>query len=440
MCPTEYNKSWANLEKGYLRTLGEKLNPSIQIMWTGDRVVADIHRDGMDWINSQIKRPAYIWWNFPVTDYVRDHLLMGPVYGNDTDIAQTMSGLLQTQWSMPKPRKLLFMVWQIIPGTWRNMILMPHGKVHLRQLCQPITKLCAFFASHNSDLGANGHKYRREESVIIKPVTERFLSAFQSEGTYPKDDFTMLEREFKSIVVASDILLRSKDNDLLIKDINPWIKQFGLLGQTGAAVMDMLRDLEASDKESFKLDYSRVKELKEQMFELDATNNINPWQPGVKVGSLVLTPFVNNLYAQATERYNKQFGENLAVVYDYCPHTLLSNISQVKSLPLQLKEKTVSLSPSNEVIKADKDAFITIQLLKATKLRSIEFNAGKADLLQWGELQFTTDGENWQALACEQDGELLKATMGKESVKAVRFLNKSGEPQEFYLRKFTLGL
>lgn len=39
MCPTEYNKSWANLEKGYLRTLGEKLNPSIQIMWTKDRVV-----------------------------------------------------------------------------------------------------------------------------------------------------------------------------------------------------------------------------------------------------------------------------------------------------------------------------------------------------------------------------------------------------------------
>jgi hypothetical protein len=64
----------------------------------------------------------------------------------------------------------------------------------------------------------------------------------------------------------------------------------------------------------------------------------------------------------------------------------------------------------------------------------------KVDLLQWGELQFTTDGENWQALACEQDGELIKATNIKETVKAVRFLNKSGKPQEFYLRKFTLGL
>ncbi len=36
MCPTEYNKSWSDPAKGYLTTLGDKLNPSIQIMWTGD--------------------------------------------------------------------------------------------------------------------------------------------------------------------------------------------------------------------------------------------------------------------------------------------------------------------------------------------------------------------------------------------------------------------
>ncbi len=94
MCPTEYNKSWSDPAKGYLTTLGDKLNPSIQIMWTGDRVISDITQDGIQWINERIKRPAYIWWNFPVSDYVRDHLLMGPVYGNDTQIAHQMSGFV----------------------------------------------------------------------------------------------------------------------------------------------------------------------------------------------------------------------------------------------------------------------------------------------------------------------------------------------------------
>lgn len=94
MCPTEYNKSWSNPKGNYLTTLGEKLNPSIQIMWTGDRVISDITKDGIAWINKRIKRPAYIWWNFPVSDYVRDHLLLGPVYGNDTQIADQMSGFV----------------------------------------------------------------------------------------------------------------------------------------------------------------------------------------------------------------------------------------------------------------------------------------------------------------------------------------------------------
>lgn len=67
MCPTEYNKSWSNPAKGsYLDILGEKLQPSIHIMWTGDRVISDITSAGMDSINARIKRPAYIWWNFPV--------------------------------------------------------------------------------------------------------------------------------------------------------------------------------------------------------------------------------------------------------------------------------------------------------------------------------------------------------------------------------------
>lgn len=78
MCPTEYNKSWSDPKGGYLTTLGDKLNPSIQIMWTGDRVISDITQEGIRWINERIKRPAYIWWNFPVSDYVRDHLLLGP--------------------------------------------------------------------------------------------------------------------------------------------------------------------------------------------------------------------------------------------------------------------------------------------------------------------------------------------------------------------------
>lgn len=94
MCPTEYNRAWANDEKGYLRTLGTKMNKSVEIMWTGNSVVHCIDKESMEWINQRINRKAYIWWNFPVSDFVRDRILLGPAYGNDLTIAGDLSGFV----------------------------------------------------------------------------------------------------------------------------------------------------------------------------------------------------------------------------------------------------------------------------------------------------------------------------------------------------------
>ena len=53
MCPTEYNKSWSNPARGYLKTLGEELNSSVQIMWTGDRVISDRSEEHTSELQSQ---------------------------------------------------------------------------------------------------------------------------------------------------------------------------------------------------------------------------------------------------------------------------------------------------------------------------------------------------------------------------------------------------
>ena len=154
MCPTEYNKAWSNVEGGYLTTLGEKLNKGIQIMWTGNSVIATIDRETMDFINPLLKRKAYIWWNFPVSDYVRDHLLMGPVYGNALDIADEMEGFVSNPMEHAEASKIsLYSVadyaWNLSDydsdASWKRAIkdLMPEHAAYLET-----------FAAHNSDLGA----------------------------------------------------------------------------------------------------------------------------------------------------------------------------------------------------------------------------------------------------------------------------------------------
>ena len=88
VCPTDYSKLWANpTPQGSLAIYGKTLNPAIEVFWTGDVVCSDLTKETMDWVNSRIKRPAYYWWNFPVTDYARHILMQGPVYGLSTELS-----------------------------------------------------------------------------------------------------------------------------------------------------------------------------------------------------------------------------------------------------------------------------------------------------------------------------------------------------------------
>ena len=56
LCPTEYNRAWADDSKGYLRTLGTKMNKDIHIMWTGNTGVPCSGQESVEWIYSLIAR------------------------------------------------------------------------------------------------------------------------------------------------------------------------------------------------------------------------------------------------------------------------------------------------------------------------------------------------------------------------------------------------
>lgn len=303
MCPTEYNKSWSNPNGNYLTTLGEKLNPSVQIMWTGDRVISDITRDGMAWINERIKRPAYIWWNFPVSDYVRDHLLLGPVYGNDTTIAKEMSGFVTNPMEHAESSKIA--IYSVASYAWNpaKYDTWQTWKDAIRTILPSASGELECFAIHNSDLGPNGHGYRREESQDIQPAADRFLKSFKEDGSYDKADFEALRNTFERMKESADILLTNTENKPLIAEITPWLRQFKLMAETGEEVLQMV---EGRNESYFLRKYNHVKALQQQMFYIDQTSNQNPYQPGVKTATRVIKPLIDQTFAAAVSYYNKK--------------------------------------------------------------------------------------------------------------------------------------
>ncbi len=438
MCPTEYNKSWSDPAKGYLTTLGDKLNPSIQIMWTGDRVISDITKEGIAWINERIKRPAYIWWNFPVSDYVRDHLLMGPVYGNDTQIADQMSGFVTNPMEHAEASKIA--IYGVASYAWNpeKYDSDKTWKDAIRNILPGCATELEFFAAHNSDLGANGHKYRREESAALQPTAKNFIESYTKGQRYDEKDFTLLQETFSKMIESGDILSVDEENSPLIMEITPWLYQFKLLGETGNEVLALVKAYESNNQDLFMRKYQHVKALQQQMFRIDQTYNQNPYQPGIKTAGKVIKPLIDQTFATVVDQYNQKYNTQLNAATDYMPHKLISDISQIKNLPLQIKTNRIQISPALEVIKWPGKGSLTVELDQTYPGQSIQIDFGKPEVASWGNLEISTNGTDWTKVDFKQEKNRLSADLQKRPIKAVRFTNVQDKEQEIYLRQFTI--
>ncbi|PAA63890.1 hypothetical protein BOX15_Mlig006327g1 [Macrostomum lignano] len=97
-CPTEYCGSRARpcvSESSYLATVGAKLAPEIQVMWTGPRVVSKtITAESIKEVGEALKRKPVIWDNLHANDYDMSRLFLGPFSGRGLDLAPLLGGIL----------------------------------------------------------------------------------------------------------------------------------------------------------------------------------------------------------------------------------------------------------------------------------------------------------------------------------------------------------
>ncbi|MBQ8900242.1 MAG: beta-N-acetylglucosaminidase domain-containing protein, partial [Akkermansia sp.] len=244
MCPTGYNRAWTNAK--FLQTIGNGLDKSIPVMWTGNTVVHDIKLSGQQWVNEHVKRPTFIWWNWPCNDIKRSRISMGRTYGLGTEpeMKTAMSGFVANPMEHAEASKVgLFGVadytWNITgfesDKSWRA------GIARLYPGCKEAMQC---FCDHNSYLLPNGHGYFREESVEIFPTASKYSQSL----TYNRPDTeaaAKLLTEFERIEQAGVTLQQAEGISALQQDIAPWITQFILAGRAGCAAM---KSLLATDK------------------------------------------------------------------------------------------------------------------------------------------------------------------------------------------------
>jgi hyaluronoglucosaminidase len=90
MCPTDY----ATVSPTpYLLTIGKLLRPEVGVFWTGPKVVSPgIAVEHAKAFAKIIRRKPLLWDNYPVNDYNRHKLNMGPLRGRDPGLTSMLAG------------------------------------------------------------------------------------------------------------------------------------------------------------------------------------------------------------------------------------------------------------------------------------------------------------------------------------------------------------
>ena len=378
LCPPDYSKLWAKAdEDGPLSIYGRTLDRSVRVFWTGDVVCSDVTKETLDWVDSRIKRPAFFWWNYAVTDYVRNLILQGPVYGLDTSLTnKDMCGLVSNPMEHGEASKLS--LYSVADYTWHPAaynpidswergleVMMPHAKEAYRT-----------FAIHSADTETG---YRRDESWD----TETFRLA-----DYTKEKRDKLYEEFERVAQVPAKIEAGCNDTLLLQELQPWLKEFGKLGMRGKKALELMDLYRSKDASSFWKAY--VKNL--------MSNKDKQAYEAHKSGTMKLQPFYECAMKDLGEAfYERQSGKKAFSLHGTGTYR---NIGTTQS-ELMLDGDSATFYTSGESQKAGD--WIGVSLPEPMPIREVHILQGRnskddTDFFDHAAIEYSVDGKVWKPL------------------------------------------
>lgn len=289
MCPSDYNHSRWHPETAYLETLGEKLDADIHIMWTGDRALSDITADNLTWVQTIIKRKPYIWWNFPVTDFSNDRILMGEVSGITPAIQTDASAFVSNPMEYAEASKLA--LFSVANFTWNVNAYDAKASwlEGIRSLLPDAAEAFACFCRHSSATG-EAH-FSKAESECIRPAADRFVKQYTQSGNWQAEDMQTLKDEFDRMVLAAGELKLAKSNPALTREIAPWITAFGLWAQMGQEALALAEVAKAQEHEQSVRILKRMHVLQRLIEQNDRSTAAG----AASLGTAVIQPLIKHI-------------------------------------------------------------------------------------------------------------------------------------------------
>lgn len=394
VCPTDYSKLWANpTPQGSLAIYGETLNPAIEVFWTGDVVCSDLTKETMDWVNSRIKRPAYYWWNFPVTDYARHILMQGPVYGLSTQLSnKDLCGIVSNPMEHGEASKLA--LYGVADYSWNIAAYNPidNWERALVEMMPQAHEAYRTFAIHSCDTETG---YRRDESW----ETQTFRLNNWSDELADK-----LWKEYDRVENVPNEIEKGCTNTALLKELRPWLSEFGKLGTRGKNAIEIARIYRSgADNSAFWNKYIQNMMTADEQKAYEAH----------KSGTMKLQPFYENMMDDMAYGFLQKLTGETPMDYKGIGSFKTAATTQVK---LMLDGNDQSYYTSGTAQKASDWLGVDLGCLRDVREVSIlqgRNSVDDVDFFDHAILECSEDGKQWKPLIDDMQNQYVIEWKGK---------------------------
>ncbi|HIZ85762.1 MAG TPA: beta-N-acetylglucosaminidase domain-containing protein, partial [Candidatus Coprenecus stercoravium] len=306
------------------------------------------------------------------------YILQGPVYGLDKSLTdKDLCGFVSNPMEHAEASKAA--LYGVADYTWNIQDYDPLASWErgLRAVAgEEAAEAYRTFAIHSCDTETG---YRRDESW----ETETFRV-----GRYTQEQFDALVAEFGRIVSAPGELRSKCADTALVSELEPWLEEFGKLGERGLRTMDLITIYESGDRAAFWAGY--VDNLMSQE-EKDAYE-------AHKSGTLKLQPFYQNAMDDMADGFYREVAGRSP--YSYTAVGSFSNVGTVLG-KLMFDGDSATFYTSGYAQKTGDWIGVDLGLVRG--VREIEILQGRnsvddVDYFDRAVLEASKDGQNWFAV------------------------------------------
>ncbi len=421
VCPNDYV---GDDNSKYSQVIGEKADKDILIMWTGMGVCSDITADATARRAKALRRTPFVWWNWPVNDFVRCKLPMGRTYGVDE---YAYPGFVSNPMENLEASKVaLFGVADMLWNR-RGFDSVRSWRDGIQRLYPFAAKAMTRFCEHNTD----PHKDPEVTAGWYRDESERFVAAWKAEGK------AALARECEANAAAAEELskvLPEKDPKLW-REIRYWVAYFGSQAREGLAAANGDADAYVKAKDEGK----EIQRRQKAYFQSLAPE----WDRGRCMGCVTAT---RHLQKAIDDCARAAFRERPEVYARYFPVVGASTgtIKAVagKSQHFERGESLLVVDEILEQISAQPGDWFGMKMAKDVTFNYVWLNFDTKDAVADGRVELSKDGgATWQKAELKIEGSLIHGHVDDEAgFNAVRWINASDRPVVFKIVRFNVDL